>query len=172
MPFNTKEKLLAYRESKKVPVKPCLCCGIAEQHRKSRKSQACSTCYKKYRNLYNLLRSAKYRADTRYLEFDLDIEWAIKQPSVCPKTGVKLTYSENGKDYSNRQPTAASIDKIDASKGYTKDNCAIVCWWYNVSKQQYDDNMVYKLCKQVVDTYEMKDAPSVRNQDMIEQEIT
>lgn len=36
-----------------------------------------------------------------------------------------------------------TIDKIDSGKGYTKDNCRIVCWWFNLTKSIYTDEQVY-----------------------------
>jgi hypothetical protein len=43
-----------------------------------------------------------------------------------------------------------SIDKIDPAKGYTIDNCQVVSWWYNVTKQRFTDKEVLELCKAVV----------------------
>lgn len=115
------------------------------------KATSCATCYDKYRSLYNLIHAAKHRAKVKNIEFNLDIEWAISQPTVCPKTGFKLTYKDNGKDYRDRSPYAASIDKINPNLGYTKNNCAIVCWWYNVSKQRFTDEEVLKFCTALVE---------------------
>jgi hypothetical protein len=44
----------------------------------------------------------------------------------------------------------ATIDKIDPRKGYTKDNCRVICWWYNCAKQQHTDEVMLNMCKAVI----------------------
>ena len=46
-------------------------------------------------------------------------------------------------------------------KGYIKDNCQIVCWWYNVSKQDFKEERIIDLCRAVVNTFDMKAAQDV-----------
>ena len=81
--------------------------------------------------------------------------------TVCPKTGLVFTYKENGNNYGNRAPTTPSVDKIDPSKGYTIDNCQIVCWWYNVAKHQFTNEVVLELCQRVVTTSKIQSAQNV-----------
>ncbi len=125
------------------------------------KANSCSECYGLYRPLYTLIHCAKYRAKKNNSEFNLDIHWAIEQPRICPKTNLPLSYSDNGNNYGVRNPLAASIDKIDSKKGYTKDNCQIVCWWYNVSKQDFKEERIIDLCRAVVNTFDTKAAQDV-----------
>lgn len=117
------------------------------------KANSCSTCYTKYRSLYSLLSSAKSRAKKKNLEYDLDIVWALNQPTVCPHTGMPMTYTNNGKTYAERLPTTASIDRVDPTKGYIKNNCQIISWWFNAAKQRFSLSQVVQLCQQVVNTY-------------------
>lgn len=65
-------------------------------------------------------------------------------------TGVRLTILESGKNYLTRNPNSPSLDKIDPHKGYTRDNVRLVCWWYNVSKQQFSDEEVIRYCQLVI----------------------
>lgn len=122
------------------------------------KAHSCSDCYHLYRPLYNLVHAAKYRAIKSGVKFDLDIHWAIRQPRVCPKTNLPMSYADNGANYGTRNPLAASIDKIDSKGGYTQDNCQIVSWWYNVSKQDFKEDKIIDLCRAVVNTFDMKAA--------------
>lgn len=179
MPYNTKEKYLAYYTKKKAereknkPKKVCPMCANTFEYKKGRsKGEACDTCYKKYRSLYNLLHSAKYRATKEGLEFDLDIQWMIEQPEYCKFTGAKLSYKENGTDYSNRNPFAASVDKINPTKGYTKDNCQIVCWWFNCAKQRYSVEEVVSLCRLVVNTCDTSLAQNAEKEVLTGEETT
>lgn len=50
--------------------------------------------------------------------------------------------NHGGGDYGDRHPYTPTIDKIDPNKGYTKDNCRIVIWWYNLSKSIWNDELV------------------------------
>lgn len=73
---------------------------------------------------------------------------------VCTKCNAELpetSFYKRGVGTKLRSECkACTIDKIDPTKGYTKDNCLIVCWWYNVTKQRYSDTEVLQLCKQVI----------------------
>ncbi len=170
MPYKNHQDYLDQQErvrTKRLATKPKYYCPICSNQffkiKGRTKATSCTDCYSKYRSLYSLLSSAKYRAQEKDLEFNLDITWAIAQPSKCPHTGIELTYTNNGKNYANRVPSTASIDKINPLGGYTKDNCEIVCWWYNCAKQQFTTEQVYNLCKAVVDTSDTLHAQSVEN---------
>lgn len=99
--------------------------------------------------------------ENSHLEFNLTLDWILNMGTVCPKTGLVFTYKENGNNYGNRAPTTPSVDKIDPSKGYTIDNCQIVCWWYNVAKHQFTNEVVLELCQRVVTTSKIQSAQNV-----------
>lgn len=150
----------------------CTVCGKIHNHYSmGRKSIVCEECYPKYRAMYNLFYSAMYRSNCKKLEFNLTLDWLLTRGDFCSKTGIKLTYSGNGKNYTTRLPTCASIDKIDPTKGYTIDNCQLVCWWYNVSKQTFTEEEVYSLAKCLVTFYETNRAPNANKMVRIGQEI-
>lgn len=67
-----------------------------------------------------LLKQAKRRSVEKSLEFNLVLE-DIVIPELCPIMGTKLQYIPGG--YSDYSP---SIDRIDSSKGYTKDNIQVI----------------------------------------------
>lgn len=76
-----------------------------------------------------LLKSAKYNAKTRNLEFNISEE-DIEIPIYCPYLNIKLT----SKVESCNHPTTISIDRIDSSKGYIKGNIQIISRLANLMK--------------------------------------
>lgn len=78
--------------------------------------------------LVKCLAGAKVRARQRGLPFEIDIDWALKtarkQDFKCQLTGIPF-FSELKDRKFSRSPLAPSIDRIDSSIGYTKENCRI-----------------------------------------------
>lgn len=79
----------------------------------------------KYPERY-LLQCAKGSAKKTGREFSL-VEEDIKIPSHCPVLGIPLEVKA-GLGLRDNIP---SIDRIDSSKGYTKDNIQIISWRAN-----------------------------------------
>ena len=76
-----------------------------------------------------LLSSCRGRARRKGLEFDLTKEWLVpllERP--CPLTGIEFDF-EGGP----RNLRTPSVDRIDSSKGYTKDNCRVILWALNAA---------------------------------------
>jgi hypothetical protein len=73
-----------------------------------------------------MLAGTKWRANKRGLEFDLEAS-DISIPEKCPVLGIPLksTYGQSNKRRGDRD-SAPSIDRIDNSRGYTRDNIIIV----------------------------------------------
>jgi hypothetical protein len=90
-----------------------------------------------------LLQHAKSRAKRKGLLFNLTRK-DIVVPSVCPVLGIPLQVGT--KIHYDASPT---IDRIDNSKGYTKDNIVIVSWRANSIKK---DASIDEL-KRLVDFY-------------------
>lgn len=75
--------------------------------------------------------TAKQRAKKQGIEFSI-IEQDIKIPEFCPLLGIRLTNTfGEGRVQSN-----ASLDRIDSSKGYTKENIQIISDLANRMKQE------------------------------------
>jgi hypothetical protein len=91
-----------------------------------------------------LLNNAKQRAKTFNREYDLDRAWLIEHMSagVCEVTGIPFELS-NGD--TRVRPFSPSVDRIDSSKGYTKDNCRVVLTIYNTAKNEFSDADVLKM---------------------------
>jgi hypothetical protein len=90
----------------------------------------------------------------RFKEVDLTIEdlkdiW-IKQNGKCFFTGIELVLSSYSKI--NKNPIySASVDRIDNSKGYLKDNIRWVSRAINWMKNDMNDEMVYELLNIIVE---------------------
>jgi hypothetical protein len=73
-----------------------------------------------------LLSSAKQRAKANGLNCDLTID-DIVIPEFCPVLGIKLVPSVGkGRKSLTKLEASPSIDRVDNSKGYTKDNICVI----------------------------------------------
>ena len=75
-----------------------------------------------------LLRSAKYRAKKKGIEFTIKSSELVI-PTYCPLLGVELKYNEG-----RAQGNSFSIDRIDNSKGYIPGNVWVISHRANMIK--------------------------------------
>lgn len=78
----------------------------------------------------------------RPMEFTLTVDDVIdlmrEARWVCAVTGIGFTQdSING-----RKPYAPSIDRIDNAKGYTRENCRIVCTAVNIAMNVWGEDVL------------------------------
>ena len=74
------------------------------------------------------IRDAKYRATRDDISWDVDLTFLLSiLPNKCPVLQIQWEWEaiEGG------NPHKPSIDRVDSSKGYTKDNVVIVSWRVN-----------------------------------------
>lgn len=76
------------------------------------------------RKLYYL---SKRRAKKNGLLFNLEVQ-DIVVPDRCPVLGIELRIGGSGQGFSDNSPT---LDRIDNTKGYVKDNVAVISWRAN-----------------------------------------
>lgn len=86
-----------------------------------------------------LLNQVRYRAKQRGLPFNLVYE-ELEVPTHCPILGIPLFFTEG-----KRTDNSYSIDKVDNSKGYTKDNSRIISLGANIRKGDFSIEQVEKL---------------------------
>lgn len=70
----------------------------------------------------------------------------LEQNGICKLTGVKMT-TTTGK---GRVSTNVSIDRIDSTKGYEKDNVQLVCFWANIAKNDLPVTEFLEFCEKVI----------------------
>lgn len=93
-----------------------------------------------------LITNARKRAVQRGEVFELDHAWATEQlekyDGRCCVTGVVLEFDRATTTRALTCPWAPSIDRIDSSIGYTRENSRLVCWAYNLAKGAWTDEIV------------------------------
>jgi hypothetical protein len=95
-----------------------------------------------------VLSGIRERARKKGLEFNLTLE-DVSEYSVCPVFGFELVRGE-GKPQFN----SPSVDRIDSSRGYTKDNVQILSQLANAMKQNATPEQLVAFAKWVLKTYE------------------
>ena len=87
--------------------------------------------------------NAKQRAKKSGIPFTITKEDIII-PDVCPALGIKLSTTPESR---KKKYAAPSIDRIDNSKGYTKDNTVVVSCRANLLKRDATVNEMVALSK-------------------------
>lgn len=87
------------------------------------------------------------RAAQRGMEFDLTREWIAQaiETGACAVTGIKFDLGRA--DTQRFHPWSPSVDRMDFKRGYTQDNCRVVCWIYNMAKSEWSDEVVMTFAK-------------------------
>ena len=91
-----------------------------------------------------LYKQAKTRAKLKGHEFALELQDIII-PTVCPIMGEKLEWIPYGFN-----PYSPSIDRVDSSKGYTKDNIQVISSIANRMKWNATREQLITFCKGVL----------------------
>jgi hypothetical protein len=85
------------------------------------------------------LGSAKSRATTRGVAFDIDLQWCLDRLAAngfrCELSGVEFSRAPHGA--AKKNPLAPSLDRIAPGLGYTKGNVRIVSYGVNVMMQNW-----------------------------------
>lgn len=128
---------------------------ISPKQLKSGNKKYCSKRCRAMANIFNLLiTSLKSRSKKKGIDFNLDSKFIedllIKQNYKCAITKIPiiLRHSYQGTTIYD----SASLDRIDNSKGYTKDNVQWVVLGINYMKMDYSQNEVYELIKRIKNT--------------------
>jgi hypothetical protein len=102
--------------------------------------------------LKNLCTKAKNR-DKEFSLVNADLLDVFEvQQGLCAYTKLPLVATAN-------QFNTISLDRIDSSKGYHKDNIQLVCAAINKMKQEYTEQMFISLCHLVAQNNKLSDLP-------------
>ena len=105
------------------------------------------------RDEYSPFRYSYRCAKRRFKEFNLELEdlksvWDAQQ-GICPYTGIKLILPEDNNISTIDITKRASLDRIDSSKGYVKDNIQFISTPINYMKNTMSDLDTKKLLKEI-----------------------
>lgn len=86
------------------------------------------------------------RAEKKHIEFNLDAPWFKEKLSkgVCEATGLMFELEPK---CTHINPYYPSIDRIDSSLGYTKDNCQLVIIGFNNLKGSNNSGDLKTFCE-------------------------
>ena len=96
--------------------------------------------------------NAKHRAKRKGLEFTIEIADLVI-PEMCPILEIPLKINIGGQQYDS-----PSLDRIDNSKGYIKDNIMIISNLANTMKSYASAYQLIKFARWVLKTYNEEDA--------------
>jgi len=100
-----------------------------------------------------LTRAARKRAKKRNLPYDLDYEFIYemweKQNGVCAMTGIPFNIENKVKR--KAQPFAPSIDRIDPSLGYIRENVRLICYVVNCCLHDFGEEIFCALARNLVE---------------------
>jgi hypothetical protein len=97
--------------------------------------------YRKQNPLKYLINQARYRAKKKGEEFSIRLE-DLEVPTHCPVFGIPLFFCEG-----KRSKNSFSLDRLDNSRGYVKDNVRIISFWANQMKGDMSIEQVEALLK-------------------------
>ena len=96
-----------------------------------------------------LIRISKKRAETKGWEFNLDWQWVEeKLTQHCELSGIPF-----GMENERIEWDSPTLDRIDNSRGYTKDNCRVILFSLNALKGSMTDKHMFKLMGCVLGRY-------------------
>lgn len=116
------------------------------------KMTLCKVCnsnrVKSLRPEWKMHQRAKMRCKDNGREFNLEVS-DILIPDICPVLGIKLNMN-SGKSGAYRN--SPSLDRIDNSKGYTKDNIQVISQLANAMKCHATNEELHKFASWVLNT--------------------
>jgi hypothetical protein len=127
--------------------------AVAKKYREDNKEkvQAYGRGYRQ-RGLHILSR-CKRRADGKGQAFDLTEDWIESRLSLgtCELSGLKFT------PRGDNEARMASIDRRDATKGYTQDNCRVICWALNAAFNDWGEDESRLIWKEYLTRHPLKE---------------
>ncbi len=83
---------------------------------------------------------------------DLKIQWE-KQKGICPYTGWELENPPTTYRGGLSKPNRASVDRIDSSKPYVRENIQFICLMAQFAKNRWSENEFLDFCKAVANNH-------------------
>lgn len=124
----------------------CKLC-MAEYGKAYSKKEVCIKARQKYRESVKNLPEVKLKQLLRIKHrdrSDLDFDWCWSQLQT---QGFKCAITKQPFIWESHHPQTLSIDRIDNTKGYTKNNVRFICWWVNVAMGNWGLEKLQQLVK-------------------------
>jgi hypothetical protein len=149
-----------------VETKQCYCCGEVKPLSEFHKNKAakdglhsyCKSCVKASNKAYREANpdwrawdAIKTRAKKKGLGFDIEVADVVP-PEFCPILGLRL---ERGKGCGGKQ-NSPSVDRIDPTKGYVKDNIQVISNLANLMKSDATPEQLLMFADWIYKTYKEK----------------
>jgi hypothetical protein len=147
-PIKNRAEVKKYRDANKEKV------SLAKKNYIKNNKEKVNTFFREYsRKNYpkKMFITAQARARKKGLEFSLVVE-DIVFPDLCPYLGVKMEVSEKRQGRSS-----PSLDRIDSTKGYTKENIRVISWLANTMKNNASRNELITFAKNVLRLHEAEE---------------
>ncbi len=144
----------------------CQCdCGtvvpIKGEYLRSTETTRCKICRYKSAQLnghisYRKVKIIKDNAKKRNIYYDKNIDkkylWSLylKQNKKCALSGIDIKFADTHKEETCKKGTTASLDRINNSKEYTKDNIQWVHKDINKMKYTYNSEQFISTCQDIV----------------------
>ena len=159
---------MSKESSAKVPLRTCRNCGedkpVTEFRdekfgaNKPPRSPYCKPCKLKRREkpeiFFNeLLKDIRYQKSRADVDDDVTVEFLLAllrgQQGLCALSGMPMTFTKTGEQF-KKTMTNASVDRIDSSIHYTRDNIRLVTTRLNYMKHSMTDDEFFKTCEAVI----------------------
>lgn len=104
---------------------------------------------KPYGRALALWHATRTRAEASGIEFTITVDWVRERVvrGYCELSGIKFDFSAAGTK-SRGLPYSPSIDKVDSYRGYTPDNCRVICWAFNCAFGHWGEDVFVRMFKE------------------------
>jgi hypothetical protein len=151
-PFSEFNKSVKNKDNYQTTCK--MCCSVVNEKYKKTKTG----------HLVQYLSTIKWRAKTKNIPFDLDLEYLISVTTdKCPVFGFDFFWGRMGKNDRKSRP---SLDRIIPELGYIKGNVVFISNWANIIKQDATEKELYAVAnwlhakrKEVLNAFKEQLAP-------------
>lgn len=119
------------------------------------------TFVKKYGNLplthviVKRFNAAKNRAKSRNIEFNITRDFLIelyrRQNGLCYYSNIEMKDTIGNRNRNNNDPYSLSIERVDSTRGYTKDNIVLCCSVINIMKNGLSKEEFLSICRKITE---------------------
>lgn len=111
-------------------------------------------CWKGYGDICgDYISILKRRYKDKYIDFDIDAKFLhdllVKQNYKCALSGIEIAKKTTKNNLNDPSENTASLDRIDSSKGYTKDNVQWIHKDINKMKNSYNQQYFINICNKI-----------------------